>query len=116
MKKIISILFLLSSSFVFADVTTEVKQLQEEWAEIKYNTPEKEQEKKFEQLVKKAEGYITQKPDDVDGLIWEGIIRSTYAGAKGGLGALAEAKRAKASFEQALKINPKALDGFLGVF
>ncbi len=44
-------------------------------------------------------------------LIWQGIILSTYAGAKGGLGALDLVKQAKASLEEAIKLDPKALDG-----
>lgn len=111
MKKIIFIVLLLSSSFVFAEISNDVKQLQHEWAEIKYKTPEKAQEKKFEALVNKAEALVAKSPNDVHAVIWEGIIRSTYAGAKGGLGALGQVKKAKASFEHALEINPVALNG-----
>lgn len=111
MKKLFFIILLLSSSFVFAEITDEVKQLQNEWAEIKYNTPEKQQEKKFEELVSKAEALVAKSPNDVHAIIWEGIIRSTYAGVKGGLGALGQVKKAKASFEHALEIDPVALSG-----
>ena len=38
-------------------------------------------------------------------------IESSYAGAKGGLGALSLCKEARGNLEAALKINPKALDG-----
>ena len=44
-------------------------------------------------------------------LIWEAIIRSTYAGAKGGLGALDEVKQAKKLLEQAIKMDPTAMHG-----
>jgi tetratricopeptide (TPR) repeat protein len=43
--------------------------------------------------------------------IWYGIIAASYAGARGGLGALSLAKDAKKAFEQALEIDPKALEG-----
>ena len=43
--------------------------------------------------------------------IWQGIVLSTWAGAKGGLGALGLAKRARQPLEAALKIDPTALDG-----
>ena len=43
--------------------------------------------------------------------IWYGIIAASYAGARGGLGALSLAKDAKKALEQALEIDPKALDG-----
>ena len=43
--------------------------------------------------------------------IWSGIIKSTYAGARGGLGALSLAKASKADLEKALQLNPGALQG-----
>ena len=43
--------------------------------------------------------------------IWHGIVLSTWAGAKGGLGALDLVKQAKAELEQAIKLDAKALDG-----
>ena len=46
-----------------------------------------------------------------EALIWEGIIESSYAGAKGGLGALSLCKEARGNLEAALKLDPKALDG-----
>ncbi len=50
-------------------------------------------------------------PDDADALIWDGIVRSSLAGEKGGLGALAQVKLARTDFEQAIKRAPRALDG-----
>ncbi len=43
--------------------------------------------------------------------VWNGIVLSTWAGAKGGLGALDLVKQAKAEFERAIEIDPRALDG-----
>jgi len=40
-----------------------------------------------------------------------GIIKSTYAGAKGGLGALSLAKESRKSLQKALDLEPTALDG-----
>ena len=45
------------------------------------------------------------------GRVWLGIVQSSHAGAKGGLGALGLAKKARASLESALALDPKALDG-----
>ena len=46
-----------------------------------------------------------------DLLIWSAIVKSTWAGAKGGLGALGLVKEAKAKLEIAIKQDPKALEG-----
>jgi tetratricopeptide (TPR) repeat protein len=89
----------------------DVAQLQTRWAEIKYALPENQQEKAFVVLVQQASDATAAHPKDAPYLIWEGIIRSTYAGAKGGLGALGEVKNAKALFEQSIEIDPAAMSG-----
>ncbi len=50
-------------------------------------------------------------PGRSEPLIWEGIIVSSWAGEKGGIGALGLVKQAKADYEQAIQIDAKALDG-----
>ncbi|MFT5722760.1 MAG: tetratricopeptide (TPR) repeat protein [Motiliproteus sp.] len=86
-------------------------ELQQRWAEIKYRLPDKQQETALEQLTHAATRYLVEDPNSPELLIWKGIILSTYAGAKGGLGALSLVKDARQSFEQALKIEPEALSG-----
>jgi tetratricopeptide (TPR) repeat protein len=92
-------------------VRSEVKQLQDQWAEIKYRQPVERQEMLFGQLAQSAEKTLQALPNDAETLIWHGIIEGSYAGAKGGLGALGIVKSAKASLEKALDRDPNALDG-----
>ncbi len=87
------------------------KPLQQQWAVVKYQTAEKEREKAFEQLAAQAKQVAQQHPQDPEVLVWEAIILSTYAGEKGGFGALGLAKEAKALLEQAEKIDPNVLNG-----
>jgi tetratricopeptide (TPR) repeat protein len=94
-----------------ADDSSDIQKLQTRWAEIKYQLPQAEQEKAFESLVSEAENLRNTNPNNPDYLIWEGIVRSTYAGAKGGLGALEQVKQAKKLFEQSISIAPDALAG-----
>jgi tetratricopeptide (TPR) repeat protein len=94
-----------------ASVEEAVVELQHQWEIIKYQTPLKEQEKKFEALAAKAHQVSQAFPDRAEPLVWEGIIVSSWAGAKGGIGALGLAKRAKAHYEGAIKIKPDVLDG-----
>ncbi|RRV37410.1 hypothetical protein EGJ86_13870 [Pseudomonas sp. o96-267] len=89
----------------------QLHQLQTRWAEINYQTPEKQREEAFAKLVTQADAALASEPKAAELLIWRGIILSTEAGAKGGLGALGLVKEAKASLEQALTIDPQALDG-----
>ena len=94
-----------------APVDDAVAELAREWADIKYKTPEKEQAAKYEALADRAHKVSAAYSDRAEPLVWEGIIVSSFAGAKGGLGALGLAKQAKALYESSLQIDPNALDG-----
>nr|WP_232230645.1 hypothetical protein [Alteromonas sp. RW2A1] len=86
--------------------------IQHEWAEINYS--ELEGDDKVDALLAladKAESLVKQAPEGAEGYIWLGIVQSTTAGAKGGLGALKYAKAAKKSFEKALRLDETALQG-----
>lgn len=89
----------------------DVARLQQSWAHIKYETPPAAQEAQFERLRAEAEQIAARNPGSAETLIWYAIIESTYAGAKGGIGALKYVKNAKATLERALSIEPGALGG-----
>ncbi len=93
-----------------ADEASDIQQVQSRWAQVKYATPAAEQEKSFAALVIEAEKLSTTY-QTAPCLIWEGIVRATYAGAKGGLGALDQVKQAKKLFERAIALQPDALQG-----
>ncbi len=95
----------------YASVEEDVLRLQQEWEKVKYLSPATQHEKGFETLVKEAEKLAAKYPSRAEPIIWYGIIESSYAGAKGGLGALGHVKNAKKNFEKALEINANALDG-----
>ena len=90
---------------------TQLQSLQDRWAEINYQVPKEQREKAFASLSEHAQKAVSAEPDAAELHIWNGIILSTYAGAKGGLGALGLVKEAKASLEQGLALDPKALSG-----
>jgi tetratricopeptide (TPR) repeat protein len=94
-----------------APVDDEVARLQHEWEVVKYKTPAAQQEKQYEALAEQAGKVVAAHPGRAEPLVWQGIIVSSLAGARGGLGALGLAKQAKAQYEEALKIAPAALDG-----
>jgi len=94
-----------------AQEISELFHLQQRWAEVNYQLKGKTQLSAFAQLVEEAEKLSANESDSADVWIWNGIIKSTYAGAKGGLGALSLAKEAKADLERAMEIDADALDG-----
>jgi tetratricopeptide (TPR) repeat protein len=94
-----------------ASVTDSVADLQHDWEAIRYQTPAAEREKRFEALATKAHKVSESFPGRSEPLVWEGIIVSSLAGEKGGLGALGLAKQAKALYEAAIQIDGNVLDG-----
>lgn len=94
-----------------ADLAPDVVAVRDRWAEVKYDVPEDQRDTAFETLAKQAESVRTAHPGDAGALIWEGIVLSSWAGEKGGLGALGLVKKARKDFEQAIAIEPGALEG-----
>jgi len=111
MKKTLLILALLPLVAWAAPVDDAVAELQHDWEVIRYQTPAGEREKRFEALSAKAHKVAETYPGRSEPLIWEGIIVSSWAGEKGGVGALGLVKQARADYEQAIQIDAKALDG-----
>lgn len=99
------------SRAVGAPIDDAVADLAREWAAIKYQSPANEQAAKFEALAAQAKKVTAEFPGRAEPLVWEGIIVSSLAGAKGGIGALGLVKQAKALYEDALKIDANVLDG-----
>ena len=110
-KILLSLLALLPALAPAAPVDDAVAELQRDWEVIRYQTPASEREKRFEALAAKAHQVSAGFADRSEPLVWEGIIVSSWAGEKGGLGALSLVKQAKGLYEQAIRIDPKALDG-----
>ncbi|MCD2514887.1 hypothetical protein LQ564_01000 [Massilia sp. G4R7] len=94
-----------------AAVPDEVARLQGAWEQVKYQVPAAQQEAGFERLTEQARQVAAQHPNSADVLIWYAIIESSYAGAKGGLGALSHVKNAKKNLEQAITLDSNALSG-----
>jgi tetratricopeptide (TPR) repeat protein len=93
------------------DMSSDIAALQSEWARIKYQSSPNEQKQQFETLAARAQAVTARYPDKAEPLIWEGIVLSTWAGAKGGLVALSLVKESRDRLEKALAIDPLALNG-----
>ena len=111
MRRLAVLLLLLAPLGAAAGVEEDVRALQQEWERIKYQRPAAEQEKAFEALTHEADAVRTRHAGRAEAHIWYGIIAASYAGARGGLGALSAVKDAKKALEQALAIDPAALQG-----
>ncbi|WP_461602620.1 tetratricopeptide repeat protein [Aeromonas rivipollensis] len=85
--------------------------IQQQWAHCQYQETGKAKESCLETLSAQVEQASAKEAFRTDLLIWSAIVKSTWAGAKGGLGALSLVKEAKAKLEIAIKQDPKALEG-----
>lgn len=81
-----------------------VAELQTRWATAQYAEDKSQQEHDFESLLLRANNMISAEPDNPDFYVWRGIIKASYAGVKGGLGALSLVKEAKIDLEQAIAL------------
>ncbi|MDP1931594.1 MAG: hypothetical protein Q8L60_09065 [Gammaproteobacteria bacterium] len=100
-----------ATASVQAQMTPAVEALQQRWAEVNYMTSGKTQVEAFSTLIEEARQVTSAQKGSAEAWIWSGIIKSSYAGAKGGLGALSSAKAAKADLEAGMALNANALDG-----
>ena len=107
----VSLCFLLLSGAQAALDEDLVRPLQDRWAEIKYRLPEKQQAEQYGQLAEQAQQIRQANPNVAAVLVWEGIIVSSQAGARGGLGGLSLAKKARRLLEESLMLDEKAMNG-----
>lgn len=91
--------------------SAQLDRIQARWAEIQYGLPAAQREPAFAELAARTEQAVAASPQAAELHIWHGIVLSTWAGAKGGLGALDLVRRARAELERALELDPAALDG-----
>lgn len=94
-----------------ADFDADLLSIQQRWADANYSPDGKAKEAAFDRLITDAAAFSARNSQRAEPLIWEGIVLSTAAGVKGGLGALKLAKDSRARLETALRIDPTALQG-----
>ena len=112
--QLITLLFLTLglSAIARADaVMDEVSTFRAQWDQANFEFKDKAREQALEKLTQEAHAISMAHPGRAEPLIWEAIALSSYAGAKGGLGALGLVKQARDLLLQAEKIDPNSLDG-----
>jgi hypothetical protein len=82
-----------------------VTELQTDWAKAQYEADQKRQERDFKSLLNRINSSVSAEPGNPDLYVWRGIIKASYAGVKGGLGALSLVKEAKVDLEKAIDLD-----------
>jgi len=99
------------TSFAQESMTSELLSIQQQWAIVNYQTAKNEQEDAFEDLFIKIDQLALRYPNNSEPKVWQGIIRSTYAGVVGGLSALSYVKDARDFLLKAKKLDDTVLEG-----
>lgn len=100
-----------NSQAIAATLDEDVQQLSDTWAQVNFELSDDSQEIAFTKLIGQVNKVTKNYPEQAKAWVWSGIIKSSFAGASGGLGALSFAKEAKKDFEKAIALNPSALKG-----
>jgi tetratricopeptide (TPR) repeat protein len=95
----------------FAELPNDVFSVQQRWAEVNYQLQGDAKVAGYEELIAQADQVTASHPDSAPAWIWSGIIKSSFAGVKGGLGALGFAKAAKRDLERAMELDANAMQG-----
>lgn len=111
MMLLLSFIALSTPAFADEKLDAEVAQIQHEWAKANYQTPKDAQEDAFKVLIEKAHQVTTANDNAPEAMIWEAISNSSYAKAKGGIGALKFAEKARDLLLASQKVSPNALQG-----
>ena len=86
-------------------------QFQQQWAQAQYQQQGDAQEQALATLSDAVRASSAAHPDDLALKTWAGIIIGSYAGAKGGLGALSLAEESKAAYEAVIAKDASVLKG-----
>ena len=90
----------------------QIAQVQNEWARIKYQVPDKKtQLEDIAKLEDDSTKLTAAFPDRAEPKIWQAIVLSTDAGIINGISGLPKLKTAKKLLEAAIAISPDALEG-----
>ena len=104
-------LLLLSLPLSASELATSIASLESAWAQAYYQTSEHQQQQQYPLLLEKANNLARQYPNAAEPKIWQATILATSASLQPSLSALATLKEAKILLEEAIQLNPKALDG-----
>lgn len=85
--------------------------LMQRWGNVEYQMQGDAQLKAFEDLADEADALVRSQPDNPHVLTAQGVVLASYAKAKGGLGALDLAKRARTALEKAISLDPQGKNG-----
>jgi len=87
-----------------------IQMLEDEWAEVFYRLPEKQQVERYKSLLTRLQDLKKEYPARAEPLVLEAIILCTYAAADWGISSLTRTKEARALLVKSIDFDPKAMN------
>lgn len=108
---LLACVFFLTGGLLHADEQQDLLNVRQQWDTAYFGQKDKQQVASLASLATEADRLTEQYPNSAGAWIWSGIVHSSLAGAKGGLGALDQVKQARAKLEHALSLQADAMNG-----
>jgi len=104
-------LLLFAQPLQASELNASIDSLEREWAVAYYRSDEAKQKQVYPRLLEKSAELVAQYPNAAEPKVWLATIMATYAAFESPFTALSSLEKAKKLLEDAIDINPKALDG-----
>ena len=104
-------LILFAQSVCASDLGKAVAILETEWAQAYYQNNDAKQKQLYAPLLDKAATLVKHYPQAAEPKIWQANLIASNAAFESSITALSSLDQAKNLLEEAIRINPKALDG-----
>ena len=88
-----------------------IDQIGHRWAKANYETPEKDKDAAFAEVIASAKDAAAAFPGKAEPIVWEAIALSSAAKVEGGFSALKKAREARDLLLTAESIDPTAING-----
>lgn len=104
-------LLLFAQGLLATELERSIAGLETAWAEVYYQKDEARQKQTYPVLLQRTAELVKRYPNAAEPKVWLATIMATNAAFESSFDALASLVKAKALLEEAIKINPQALDG-----
>lgn len=108
---VVVFLLLFTAPLSASELNSSITHLESAWAAAYYQRDEDLQKQTYPLLINKAAELAKRYPNAAEPRIWQATIMATNAALESSLTALSTLQRAKNLLEEAIRINPNALDG-----
>ena len=108
---VVVFLLLFTRPLLASELNTSIDSLESAWAATYYQSDEAQQKQTYPMLQEKATDLVKRYPNAAEPKIWLATIMATNAAFESSLTALSTLEKAKSLLEEAIRINPQALEG-----